>query len=123
MDDHNRIPTTDVRLLRRILRDNRTRGNSVCATIRSWPKVRRGEEVNIFPYNGEADVVFNSALLYELSVLRRHCEDLLTEVGPDQPEYGDANRLLDFLRFFRPLDKADERFIPEDSILREFIGK
>lgn len=120
LDDHNRIPTTDVRLLRRMVRDNRTRGNSVVDTIRQWPKVRRGEDVNIFPYNGEADVVFNSALIYELSFLRTHAEDLLMQVMPDEAEYGDACSLLDFLRFFRP--SGDERLIPADSILREFIG-
>jgi uridine kinase len=120
LDDHNRIPTTDVRLLRRMVRDNRTRGNSVVDTIRQWPKVRRGEDVNIFPYNGEADVVFNSALIYELAFLRAHAESLLMQVMPDDAEYGDACRLLDFLRFFRPSE--DEGLIPADSILREFIG-
>ncbi|MDR0357073.1 MAG: nucleoside kinase [Clostridiales Family XIII bacterium] len=120
LDDHNRIPTTDVRLIRRIIRDNRTRGHSVDMTIKAWPKVRRGEDVNIFPYNGEADVVFNSALIYELSVLRLHCEHLLSEVRPEDAEYGDACRLLDFLRFFRPVE--DESNVPAESILREFIG-
>jgi uridine kinase len=120
LDDHNRIPTTDVRLIRRIIRDNRTRGNSVMKTIKTWPKVRRGEDVNIFPYNGEADVVFNSALIYELSVLRAHCESLLCEVQTTDAEYGDACRLLDFLRFFSPIECEED--IPADSILREFIG-
>ncbi|MDR0851875.1 MAG: nucleoside kinase [Clostridiales Family XIII bacterium] len=120
LDDHNRIPTTDVRLIRRMIRDGRTRGNSVVQTIKSWPKVRRGEDVNIFPYNSEADIVFNSALIYELAVLRRHAENLLDQVGPDEAEYGDATRLLDFLRFFKPIE--DESAIPENSILREFIG-
>jgi uridine kinase len=120
LDDHNRIPTTDVRLIRRIIRDNRTRGNSVTKTIKTWPKVRRGEDVNIFPYNGEANVVFNSALIYELSVLRAHCETLLCEVRTTDAEYGDACRLLDFLRFFRPIENEED--IPADSILREFIG-
>ena len=120
MDDHNRIPTTDVRLIRRIVRDNRGRNISVTATIDTWPKVRRGEEVNIFPYNGDADIVFNSSLLYELAALRPHCESLLAEIQPDEPAYGDASRLLDFLRFFRPI--GDEGDIPVDSILREFIG-
>jgi uridine kinase len=120
LDDHNRIPTTDVRLIRRIIRDNRTRGNPVASTIKMWPKVRRGEDVNIFPYNGEADVVFNSALIYELSVLRSHCESLLCEVRPEEAEYGDVCRLLDFLRFFRPIE--NEQDIPAESILREFIG-
>jgi uridine kinase len=120
MDDHNRIPTTDVRLIRRIVRDHRTRGISVTDTIRTWPKVRRGEEINIFPYNGDADIVFNSALIYELSALRPHCESLLAEVDPEQAEFGDASRLLDFLRFFRPIE--NESPIPGDSILREFIG-
>ena len=100
MDDHNRIHITDVRLLRRMIRDNRTRGNSVKSTINVWPKVRRGEDKNIFPYNGEADVLFNSAHLYELPVIKNHVEPLLREVTRDDNEYADAIRLLDFLSFF-----------------------
>jgi uridine kinase len=103
-----------------MIRDARTRGNSISQTIRTWPKVRRGEEVNIFPYNSEADVVFNSALMYELPVLRAHAETLLEEIAPDAPEYVVATRLLDFLHFFTII--KDETSIPHDSILREFIG-
>lgn len=120
MDDHNRIHITDVRLLRRMIRDNRTRGNSVKDTINQWPKVRRGEDKNIFPYNGEADVLFNSAHIYELSVLKRHAEPLLQQVTRDDNEYSDAVRLLDFLSFFLPIE--DEESIPSESLLREFIG-
>lgn len=120
MDDHNRIHITDVRLLRRMIRDNRTRGNSVKDTINLWPKVRRGEDKNIFPYNGEADVLFNSAHIYELAVLKNHAEPLLKEVTHNDSEYADAIRLLDFLSFFRPI--PDETTIPSDSLLREFIG-
>lgn len=120
MDDHNRIHITDVRLLRRMVRDNRTRGNSVKDTIKVWPKVRRGEDKNIFPYNGEADVLFNSAHIYELAVLKNHVEPLLKEVTRDDNEYADAVRLLDFLSFFLPI--TDEEAIPSNSLLREFIG-
>jgi uridine kinase len=120
LDDHNRIPTTDVRLLRRIIRDARMRGTSAAGTIRSWPKVRRGEDVNIFPYSGEADVIFNSSLIYELAVIKPHAEKALREVGIDEPEYGDVERLLDFLAFFTAA--KNECPVPEHSILREFIG-
>ena len=120
IDDHNRVPSTDVRLLRRMLRDYRTRGYSVRDTIKSWPKVRAGESINIFPYNNEADAVFNSALIYELPVLRKFVEPLLEEVRPGDPEYGHAKWLLYFLRFFTAVEADD--LIPDTSILREFIG-
>jgi uridine kinase len=120
LDDHNRIPTTDVRLLRRIIRDARTRGTNAAGTIKGWPKVRRGEDVNIFPYNGEADVIFNSSLIYELAVMKPYAEEALRDVARTGPEYGDAERLLDFLAFFVPANDTDA--IPEHSILREFIG-
>lgn len=120
IDDHNRIHITDVRLLRRMIRDSRTRGNSVKDTINQWPKVRRGEDKNIFPYNGEADVLFNSAHLYELAVLKNHVEPLLKEVTKEDSEYADAVRLLDFLSFFLPI--TDDESIPSNSLLREFIG-
>jgi uridine kinase len=120
IDDHNRIPTTDVRLLRRMLRDYRTRGKSVTETIRTWPKVRQGEVKNIFPYNHEADMVFNSALLYEVAVLRPLCEDLLKGVSREECEYAVANGLLKFLGFFSSLTETDP--IPQSSIIREFIG-
>ncbi|MDR1292232.1 MAG: nucleoside kinase [Clostridiales Family XIII bacterium] len=120
LDDHNRIPTTDLRLIRRMIRDYRTRGNSVAHTIRAWPTVRRGENTHVFPYYGVADAIFNSALLYELPALRAHAEGLLAEVTPDMPEYGDARRLLHFLRFFKTIN--DESAIPPESVIREFIG-
>jgi uridine kinase len=122
IDDHNRVPSTDVRLLRRMLRDNRTRGYSVDKTIKTWPKVREGESANIFPYNDEADAVFNSALVYELPVLKRYVEPLLEEIRPGDPEFGHAKWMLYFLRFFREIAPEDEAAIPKDSILREFIG-
>lgn len=122
LDDHNRIPTTDLRLLRRMLRDERTRGHSVEDTIRDWHKVRQGEDVNVFPYVGQADVVFNSALLYEVAVLKRHAERFLNEIEPDSVVYSYALRLLDFLSFFRAIDEKNEAAVPGDSILREFIG-
>jgi uridine kinase len=120
IDDSNRIPSTDVRLLRRIIRDHRTRGNSVIETILMWPKVRAGETVNIFPYNNYADVVFNSTLVYELPVLKKYVMPLLEEVPADNPAYGTVKRLLHFLNFFNAIE--DESPIPSDSVLREFIG-
>ena len=122
IDDHNRIPTTDIRLIRRILRDVRTRGYSPEQTIKTWQKVRDGENVYVFPYCDEADIVFNSALLYELPVLKRHAESLLKYIKEDSEAYDDAVRLLDFLSLFRVMDKKNEAAIPVDSILREFIG-
>ena len=119
-DVHNRVPTTDARMLRRIVRDYKYRGHSAAATIALWPNVRAGEDKNIFPYNGEADVLFNSALVYELAVLKKYAEPLLKEVRPDQPEYSEAVRMLDFIRFFDVIE--DEKFIPNNSIMREFIG-
>ena len=119
VDDHNRIPTTDARLLRRIERDARTRGYGARATIRMWPSVRRGEEANIFPYQDSADVVFNSALLYEIALLKPYIEPLLFGVPRDCPEYLEAKRLLKFLSYFLPLP-ADN--VPITSLIREFIG-
>lgn len=119
MDDHNRISTTDNRLLRRIIRDNRTRNYKVEHTLESWSSVRDGEEKYIFPYQDEADYVFNSALIYELGVLKTYVEPLLYSVPSDSLYYEDAKRLLNFLRLFLPIP-ADA--IPQDSILREFIG-
>ncbi|MDR0853054.1 MAG: nucleoside kinase [Clostridiales Family XIII bacterium] len=120
IDDHNRIPVSDVRLMRRILRDNRTRGNSVFETIHSWPKVRTGEIVNILPYNAEADMVFNSTLIYELPVIKKYVQPLLEDISKDHAEFGYAEWLLYLLTFFRAIE--DEDSIPRDSILREFIG-
>ncbi|MBP3481829.1 MAG: nucleoside kinase [Alistipes sp.] len=119
MDNLSRIPTTDNRLLRRITRDNATRGNDACSTISRWPSVRRGEEKHIFPYQENADVMFNSSLFYEISVLRPFVEPILREVPDTVPEYAEAARLLKFLDNFIPV-RPDE--IPPTSLLREFIG-
>ncbi len=119
IDDHNRIPTTDGRLIRRMVRDARTRGASAQDTIRRWPSVRRGEEQNIFPYQEEADVMFNSALVYELAVLKQYAEPILFSVPRNSREYLEAKRLLKFLDYFLGVSSED---IPRNSILREFIG-
>ena len=119
IDDHNRIPTTDARLLRRIERDARTRGYSAQATIKMWPSVRRGEENNIFPFQDSADMVFNSALIYETSLLKPYVQPLLFGVPRDSEEYLEAKRLLKFLNYFLPIP-ADN--IPKTSLVREFIG-
>lgn len=120
IDRHTRIHTTDTRLLRRIVRDAQFRGNSALDTIRRWPSVRRGEERNIFLLQEEADVMFNSALDYELAVIRKQAEGLLGKIDNSQPEYIDAKRLLTFLSFFMPLEPAG---VPSNSLLREFIGQ
>lgn len=119
VDEHNRIPATDGRLLRRLARDARTRGANAKQTIEMWPSVRRGEENNIFPYQEEADVMFNSALIYELAVLKQYAEPLLFSVGENEPEYDEAKRLLKFLDYFLPIPSDD---IPNNSLVREFIG-
>lgn len=119
IDEHNRIPTTDGRLLRRMIRDARTRGASARDTIHMWPSVRKGEEENIFPYQEEADAMFNSALIYELAVLKQYVEPLLFGIPKDCPEYTEAKRLLKFLDYFIGVSSED---IPKNSILREFIG-
>ena len=119
IDDHNRIPSTDARLLRRIERDARTRGYSAQATIKLWPSVRRGEENNIFPFQDSADMVFNSALIYETALLKPYVQPLLFGVPRDSEEYIEAKRLLKFLNYFLPIP-ADN--IPKTSLMREFIG-
>ncbi|MCI9026634.1 MAG: nucleoside kinase [Lawsonibacter sp.] len=119
IDDHNRIPTTDARLLRRIERDARTRGYSAQATIRMWPSVRRGEENNIFPFQDSADVIFNSALIYETALLKPYVQPLLFGVPRDSEEYIEAKRLLKFLNYFLPIPADD---VPKTSLMREFIG-
>lgn len=119
IDYSNRIPTTDCRLIRRIVRDSRTRGYNALNTIKRWPSVRRGEEINIFPYQENADIMFNSSLVYELAVLKPFAEPLLMEIGAEQPEYLEAKRLLKFMNFFRSI-RGDS--IPPNSIIREFIG-
>ena len=119
MDNHNRISTTDNRLLRRIVRDNRTRNYSVEHTLAQWPSVRQGEELYIFPFQDESDATINSAAIYELGVLKTYVEPLLYSVQTDSKYYEDAKRLIDFLRLFLPIS-ADR--IPEDAVIREFIG-
>ena len=121
IDAHNRIPTTDARLLRRMVRDYQFRGAYALKTLHQWPDVRAGEEKNIFPFQEEADAMFNSALIYELAVLKRYAVPLLEMVPRDVPEYTKANRLLDFCRCFS--DITEEYDIPNNSLLREFIGK
>ena len=122
LDKHNRVPTTDTRLLRRIVRDAAHRGYSAAATIGRWNSVRRGEKNHIFPFQNSADVFFNSALVYELSALKPLAEPLLLQVETGTPERLEANRLMAFLQWFEPLPEADLRYVANDSILREFIG-
>ena len=119
IDEHNRIPTTDGRLIRRIVRDARTRGTSAKETIRMWPSVRKGEECNIFPYQEKADVMFNSALIYELAVLKPYVEAQLFGIERECPEYLEAKRLLKFLDYFVGIGSEN---VPANSLLREFIG-
>jgi uridine kinase len=119
IDNTNRIPTTDSRLIRRIIRDNRTRGHNALNTIKRWPSVRRGEEKNIFPFQENADVIFNSSLVFELPVLKQYAEPLLMEITDQYPEHMEAKRLLKFLSYLCPVPGED---IPPNSILREFIG-
>lgn len=120
IDSHNRIPTTDARMLRRIVRDYNFRGHSAQSTIAQWPKVRAGEDKNIFPYNSEADVLFNSFHIYELAVLKKYAQPLLESISPEEESYSEAYRMLKFLRFFRAIE--DDSMIVNNSILREFIG-
>ena len=120
IDAHNRIPTTDERMLRRMVRDNLYRGHNAQSTIASWPKVRAGEDKNIFPYSSEADVLFNSYHVYEIAVLKKYAEPLLKEIKPEEAEYADAVRMLKFLRFFKTIE--DDSIIVNNSIIREFIG-
>ena len=120
IDSHNRIVTTDHRMIRRMVRDYKYRGHSAQSTISSWPKVRAGEDKNIFPFSNEADVLFNSVHLYEICVLKKYAVPLLEAITPEEPEYGDAVRMLNFLRFFKTVE--DDSAIVNNSILREFIG-
>lgn len=119
IDEHNRIPTTDGRLIRRLVRDARTRGASAMKTISMWPSVRRGEEENIFPFQEQADVMFNSSLLYELAVLKQYVEPLLFGVDKESEEYLEAKRLLKFFDYFVGIGSE---YVPTNSLLREFIG-
>lgn len=119
IDEHNRISTTDGRLLRRMVRDARTRGASAKRTIQMWPSVRRGETENIFPFQESADAMFNSALIYELAVLKQYAEPLLYSIEPGEPEYFEAVRLLKFLSYFLGVNTEA---LPNNSIVREFVG-
>ena len=119
IDEHNCIPTTDARLIRRMVRDFRTRGASAKRTISMWPSVRRGEEENIFPYQETADAMFNSAQIYELAALKSIAEPILHSVTPEDPEYYEAKRLLKLLEYFLCMDTTN---LPKNSIVREFVG-
>lgn len=120
LDHHHRVPTTDARMLRRMVRDYRTRGKSAAQTIASWPSVRAGEDRNIFPYCGEADAFFNSQCIYELAVLKKYAEPLLKSIHEEEREYPEAQRMLQFLEFFVSIQ--DDSYIANNSIIREFIG-
>jgi len=119
LDHHNRIPTTDSRLLRRMVRDNQFRGYSAIRTLELWPSVMRGEAKNIFPFQEQADVMFNSSLTYEISVLRKHAVPALTEICRKHPAYSEARRLLLLLKYFE--DIPDD-YVTDHSLLKEFIG-
>ncbi len=121
IDGHNRIPTTAARLIRRIVRDNQFRGSAALKTLKQWPEVRAGENKNIFPYQENADIMFNSALIYELSVLKKYAKPLLYKIDKNLPEYSISRRLIDFLDYFE--DIYNENDVPNNSILREFIGR
>lgn len=121
IDRHNRIPTSDIRKLRRMVRDERTRGIKPVDTLNRWDSIRRGEEKNIFPFQEDADAMFNSALVYELSVMRSFAEPLLMEIPADSPQFQEAQRLLTFLKCFARMD-TNSNLIPLNSILKEFIG-
>ncbi len=120
IDSHNRIPTTDTRIIRRIVRDNNFRGHDALRTMQLWKSVRKGEEKNIFPYQEDADVMFNSALVYEMAILKKHALPLLEAITSDESEYSQARRLLQFLSYFSSID--DDSCVPKTSILKEFIG-
>ena len=119
IDEHNNLSTTDGRLIRRMVRDARTRNITARDTFARWSSVRRGEEKHIFPFQEEADIMFNSALIYEIAVLKQYAEPLLFSVDKDCPEYLEAKRILKFLDYFLPVPSED---VGKNSILREFIG-
>jgi uridine kinase len=119
LDRHNRVSISDTRLVRRIVRDATSRGYTATDTLRRWESVQRGERAHIFPFTENSDAIFNSSLVHELAVLRVQADPLLLQVRPDVPEYREANRLLSFLQWFRP---ASDSAVPDNSILREFIG-
>jgi len=119
LDHYNRISTTDTRLIRRIVRDNQFRGYTAAQTISTWHNVNRGEEKNIFPFQEQADSIFNTSLIYELGVLKNEAEPLLQNITNDQPQYAEAQRLLELLRYFEPISKD---IVPSHSLLKEFLG-
>ena len=119
LDSYNRISTTDTRLVRRIVRDYNFRGYSALQTSERWPSVNAGENKNIFPFQEEADAMFNSSLPYELCVLSKYATPLLKKIDNSHPEYAEAKRIISFLEYF---DSMDEKYIPNNSLLREFIG-
>jgi len=120
LDSHNRIPTTDIRAIRRIVRDSWSRAHTAAMTLRLWPQVRAGEDKNIFPFSSEADAFFNTVHVYEMNVLKKHAVPLLKVIQPDEEEYAEAQRLLRLFEYVKSLD--DESIIAQNSILREFIG-
>ena len=119
LDNHNWISTSDNRLLRRMVRDSKYRGTTPSQTLDRWPSVRRGEEKWIFPFQENADAVFNSSLIFELGVMKDYLEPLLLSVGPDDPHYAEARRLADFLECFLSIPAEQ---VPANSVLREFLG-
>jgi uridine kinase len=122
IDENNRISTTDNRLIRRMVRDSKFRNYSAAETIMRWPSVRRGEEKHVFPFQEKADTMFNSALLYEMYILRNHAATLLRQIKPVDPAYTEATRLLKFLSYFERISPDNEKYISPTSVLREFIG-
>lgn len=119
LDNHNWISTSDNRLLRRMVRDSKYRGTTPSQTLERWPSVRRGEEKWIFPFQENADAVFNSSLIFELGVMKDYLEPLLLSVSPDDPHYAEAMRLADFLGCFLSIPAEQ---VPANSLLREFLG-
>jgi uridine kinase len=119
MDYYNRISTTDSRLVRRIVRDNQFRGYSAKDTIKAWNKVNEGEEKNIFPFQEDADSIFNTSLIYELSALKDYVMPLLEEIKPEDEEYAEARRILNMVKYFEPIS-SDK--VPKNSLLKEFLG-
>ena len=119
IDYYNRISTTDTRLIRRIVRDNQFRGYNALHTLKMWPSVNKGEVKNIFQYQEEADVMFNSSLIYELAALKNYALPLLNKIGKEEPEYSEAKKLSSMLEYF---ESIPEGYIPKNSLLREFIG-
>ena len=122
IDRHNRISTADARMLRRIVRDSQFRGYNAETTIGMWPKVRAGESVNIFPYSSSADVVFNSSTVYETNLLKSYAEPLLSEIPEESEHYTEARRIMDFMKYFEKISIEEGEAVPENAILREFIG-